>query len=94
MLTGTLTKEQYNEILALAYWIADTQYIQERFGADNPELDRCRKTLTECVFPSLDELQVPFWIQNAVICWAENWRNYVGGYVMNFLKSKNISVAE
>jgi len=90
---ATITKEQYNEILALAYWVADARYIQERYGSNEPEIDRCKKTLTECVFPALDDLQVPFWIQNAVIGWADNWRNYADGHVITFLKSKHIYVA-
>ena len=87
----TLTPRQYNALEALAYWIADVNYITERFGADDPEHERAHKTV--CMwFEDLDRLQVPFWVQNTVIFWAEDWRRYKTEYLDNYLKSKNIFV--
>lgn len=89
----TLNHDQYSAISGLAYWVADLHYMRERFGEDEPELSRAKATIEKCLFPQLDKLQVPFWVQNTVICWAENWRNTKKQYLTDFLKSKNIFVA-
>lgn len=91
-MTYTLNQDQYSALSGLAYWIADLHYMRERFGDDEPELSRVQKTIEKCLFPQLDKLQVPFWVQNAVICWAENWRNTKRQYLAEFLKSKNIFI--
>lgn len=72
------TRRQRMELESLAYWIADINYINERYGYNDQELKICRDTIEKSIFPSLDKLNVPFWVQNAVICWAENWREYKG----------------
>lgn len=89
----TLNQDQYGAISGLAYWVADLHYMRERFGEDEPELSRVRATIEKCLFPQLDKLKVPFWVQNSVIVWAENWRNTKKQYLTDFLKSKNIFVA-
>lgn len=94
MLKFELSREQFRELSALAYWVANEQYIRERHGADDPEIQRCRETITKSIFPNLDRLQVPFWVQNIVSCWAENWRNYTSNYLINYLKTKSITLKE
>ena len=89
MLEITLNQEQYNKLSGLAYWIADKSYIKERYGDNEPELDRCHKTII-MLFDELDALKVPFWAQNTVICFAENWRRYKETYLRNYLEKKNI----
>lgn len=93
MLTYILTKEQFSALDGLSYWVADLHYMREKWGDNDPELKRARATIEKCCFPELDALQVPFWVQNSVICWAENWRNTKQQYLAEFLKSKNIFVA-
>lgn len=88
----TATKKQSNEIKALAYWIADVNYIRERFGDDEPELLTCDQTI-KAIFEKLDILGVPFWVQNEVIFFAENWRAYKSQYLENAMAAKNIHVA-
>lgn len=88
----TLSKEQVKALEGLAYWIADKYYIIERYGANDPECDRCHKTILLC-FDQLDRLKVPFMVQNNVICWAENWRAYKSGYTVDLLKNKGYKIA-
>lgn len=84
--------EQKNALEGLAYWIADIEYIRERAGADDPELDKIRKTIKLC-FSELDRLGVPFWVQNSVIYFAENWRRYKENYMDQWLlKNRNIDL--
>lgn len=92
MKNRTITKEQLRELEGLAYWIADKNYIIERYGVNDPEVDRCHKTII-LIFDKLDELETPFLIQNMVICWAENWRNYKEQYTRNYLKGRGVTVA-
>lgn len=88
-LTFTATIEQRRVLQGLAYWIADINYISERYGHDVPEITECDRTI-KSLFDELDALNVPFWVQNSVICWAENWRNYKNGYLTENMKIKNI----
>lgn len=83
---------QKNEIEALAYHIADLSYMRERQGNDWPEISRTKKTISLC-FEILDKLGVPFWVQNSVICYAEDWRRYQSNYMSRWLlKNCNIDL--
>ena len=83
------TKEQRNALEGLAYRIADSAYMRERFGNDEPELKKNEKTISG-LFDLLDRLGVPFWVQNSVICFSENWRKYVQFGIFEPMKKKNI----
>lgn len=83
------TPAQFSALEALAYWIADVNYITERYGAEDPEHERAHKTV--CMwFEELDRLKVPFWVQNTVIFWAEDWRRYKDNYFFTAMQAKNI----
>jgi len=88
----TATHEQTKELEGLAYWIADYNYISERYGQEDPEIKRTEKTIN-LVFDNLDRLGVPFWVQNTVIAFSENWRRYKEIYMSDYLKTKNIITA-
>lgn len=75
------SREQINAILGLAYHVADVNYIKERYGVTDPEFSRADKNVL-LAFETLDKLKVPFWVQNSVICFAENW----------LLKNRNIDL--
>lgn len=64
------------ELSSLIYWRANLAYTRERYPDCAEEITRCKKNI-EYDFSALDRLGVPFWVQNAALCWAENWRNYV-----------------
>lgn len=85
------TKEQGRELSGLAYWIADINYLRERYGNSDPEIETADKTILLC-FDRLDALGVPFWVQNAVIVWAGNWRNYIQYYLADEMKKKQIYI--
>ena len=90
MLEFKATKEQRNALEGLAYWVADENYIRERYGNNDNEIQVCRKTITECIFPDLDRLEVPYWVQNSVISIAENWRRYKENYFDVLCREKHI----
>ena len=85
-------REQRNALEALAYHVADVNYIIERFGDKEPEYIKAHKNVL-LTFETLDRLGVPFWVQNSVVCFAENWRNYKEFYLCDWLlKNRNIDI--
>lgn len=90
MLSFTATREQSKELRGLAYWIADIKHMRERYGEDEPELEVCDKTI-RFIFDQLDKLGVPFWVQNSVVTYAEDWRRYTETYTDKWLsENRNI----
>lgn len=94
----TITRKQLSALESLAYWIHEMGYIREYYqGEENGvefknEHDRVDKTIHLC-FDELDKLGVSFLLQNSVICWAEEWRNYMKTSTINHLRSRfNIAV--
>ena len=84
-----MTKKQFAVLEGLAYRIADNAYMRERYGDDEPELENVRKTI-HSLFDELDRLQVPFWVQNTVIVWAEDWRRYKTDDMASYLTTRGI----
>lgn len=66
-------KRQFGALEGLAHWCAEYYYTLERFGADDAEMPAIRKGMSFCM-DRCDALGVPYWAQNAVLAWAENWR--------------------
>lgn len=85
--------KQNNALHGLAYRIADNAYMRERYDDAETVHERAEnhKTILS-LFETLDALNVPFWVQNSVICGAEVWRDYKSGALQNKLKAKNIIV--
>lgn len=74
---------QWADLLGLAYWVADAAYCRElmtRAEYEREEQKRHDGAITS-LFDSLDRLGVPYWVQNAVICWAEDWRREASEYM-------------
>ena len=88
-LSFNVNQEQYNALAALAYRIADNQYMIERYTREEiqNELAENHKCIMD-LFNKLDSLFVPYWLQNSVICFFENWRNYKQYSIADFFKSQ------
>ena len=91
MLKFTGNREQKNALEGLAYRIADNSYMIEMYGKENAktELQENHKTIIG-LFEKLDQLQVPFWVQNTVIFYFEDWRKYKTEYFTAAMEKKNI----
>lgn len=89
----TITKDMLRHLEGLAYWIADLNYIKERFGPEEPELETCRKTIS-LIFDELDRIQTPFSVQNNIICYFEEWRHYKMTSTRDFLRSQNVEIID
>ena len=67
-------------------------YILERYGSKDPEYKKAHENVL-LTFKHLDALGVPFWVQNSVVCFAENWRQYKNNYMDSWLlKHRNIDI--
>lgn len=94
MLHFEYTQEQQDALEGLAYRIADNNYMIERYGREDAahELRQNHNTIIG-LFDKLDNLKVPFWVQNTVIAWAENWRRYKTEYFTGAMQTKGITPA-
>ena len=86
------TMEVRHALEGLAYWVADVNYIKERFDANDPEYSKADKSIHLC-FDTLDSLNVPFWVQNTVICYAEDWRRYQENYMWLWMRDNRNIIA-
>ena len=94
MLTFKATPAQWAELEALAYWIADNSYCRERMSRadyEREEQPRHHETIIS-IFNALDRLSVPYWTQNAVITWAEDWRQHAGEYMEQALTRRGYNI--
>lgn len=89
-MTFKANRKQRAALLGLAYWIADSAYIRERSPKD-PELQVIHETI-HSLFDELDALGVPFWVQNSVICFAEDWRRYRSQYIDGYIMERGIVI--
>lgn len=86
-----ITREQLKMLEGLAYWRADLSYQRERFGDDEPEIMRTRKTIETCL-DGLDKIGTPFTAQNIVLSWAEDYRKYLTGYTRDILEARGYEI--
>lgn len=89
MLKTTINDRQLIVLKGIAYRIADIHFLKERYGDDaKHEIEVSRKTLTS-LFAEADKENIPFFVQNTVLCFFENWRNYLNTDVVTYLINLN-----
>lgn len=91
MRTFAATREQRDELEGLAYWIADRSWSRERGELDEYEDSRTDNTI-RAIFDALDRLGVPYWVQNTVIVWAEDWRRAMQENLRDAMRAKQIDL--
>ena len=89
MMTFTATREQRDELEGLAYWVSDRAWSRERGELDEHE-DHRTDTTIRAIFDALDGLCVPYWVQNTVCCWAEDWRRAMKENLRDAMRAKQI----
>lgn len=85
------TREQRDELEGLSYWIADRAWSRERGELDEYEDSRTDNTI-RAIFDALDRLAVPYWVQNAVCRWAEDWRRTMKENLRNAMRAEQITL--
>lgn len=91
MITFTATREQSDNLEGLAYWVSDRVWSRERGELDEREDQRTDNTI-RAIFDQLDRLAVPYWVQNAVICWAEDWRRAMQEDFRDAMRARQIAL--
>lgn len=82
-------KKQAKQLDGLAFWIAEQAITRERFPDDTRNISRCAASIS-LALDQLDRLAVPFLVQNAVINWAETWRNISSHDLKQAMAARNI----
>lgn len=85
----TPTREQRAELEGLAYWIADRAWSREHGLLDEHEDQRTDNTI-RAIFDQLDRLGVPYWVQNTVLHWAEDWRRTMCEGLRDAMRARSI----
>ena len=82
-----ISRRGFDELEALAYFIADMNYLKERYSREESSIEReeTHKNIL-MVFAALDHEGVPFWLQNAVIASCEDWRTYKSKYFKQIIE--------
>lgn len=91
MMTFTATREQRDNLEGLAYWVSDRAWSREHGLLDEHEDQRTDKTI-RVIFDALDRLAVPYWVQNAVSCWAEDWRRTMQEDFRDAMRARQIAL--
>lgn len=85
------TPAQRAELEGLAYWIAERAWSREHGKLDEYEDRRTGDTI-RAIFDALDRLAVPYWVQNSVIVWAEDWRRTMRENLRDAMRAEQITL--
>lgn len=91
MTNYVLTREQYKVLSGLAYWRAELAAAVEYDPTDTEDIKHCKESVSELI-TECDALEIPFFVQNIILCWAENWRAYYNQYDTDILRKHGITV--
>lgn len=78
MLQYAITKKQSNILSGIMYAAADIEYITEKYGPEEPELQAARRNLDSW----LDDATytgTPAALVNHALSYGSSWRRYIGG---------------
>ena len=89
--TDQRSRRQSQELEGLAYWIAERSCTLERCPDDADDLRRADDAI-RLHFELLDRLGVPFWVQNAAIARASDWRNTRRQSIRSAMAARNIAM--
>ena len=86
-----ITQKQYDTLLGLRHWLANKAYMIERYPADyEKERERIHKTIV-CCFNEADQLHIPFWVQNIICGYQDNWRHTLDTYLYQDLEKRGVN---
>ena len=91
MLHYEINQKQYDILLGLRHWFAVKAKMQERNPADlKRDGDNIHKTICS-LFNEADALNIPFWVQNTVCAYQDDWRHISTTYLYQDLEKNNIN---
>lgn len=91
MLYFEVDQKQYDCLLGLRHWLAVKAKCAERYPADlEREGENIHKTICG-LFDEADKLKIPFWVQNIVCAYQDDWRHSLTTYLYQDLEKRNVN---
>lgn len=85
MRTAKINSRQLSILEGIAYRIADINFLKAKYGDDaEHEIEASRKTM-KSLFADADRENIPFFVQNTVICYFEDFTKYLETSVTSYL---------
>lgn len=90
-MTFAINQKQYDILLGLRHWFAVSAKMRERYP-DEYETEREKIHKTICMtFDEADKSAIPFWVQNIVCGYQDNWRHCLDTYLYQDLEKRNVN---
>ena len=92
-LTFNINQKQYDILLGLRHWMACKAKYKERWPEDyEKERDKIHKTIV-FLFDDADRLGIPYWVQNIVCGFQDDWRHTLNTYLYQDLEKYGVNCA-
>ena len=86
-----ITQKQYNILSGLRFNMANKAYLLERYP-DEYETESKKIHLTICdLFDEADNEKIPFWVQNIVCAFQDDWRHTKQTYLYQDLEKRGVN---
>ena len=86
-----VNQKQYDTLLGLRHFMALKAKLKERYPEDyETEHERIHKTIV-CLFDEADKLKIPFWVQNIVCFYQDDWRHSLVSYLYQDLEKRGVN---
>lgn len=91
MLHFDITQKQYDILLGLRYHMANNAYLKERYPEEyETEHNKIHKTICG-LFDEADRERIPFWVQNTVCAFQDDWRHTKQTYLYQDLEKRGVN---
>ena len=86
----TINQAQYNTLSGLRHWMAVKAKMIERYpDVYETDADNIHKTIT-FLFKEADQQLIPFWVQNIVCYYQDDWRHTLDHYLYQDLERHGV----
>jgi hypothetical protein len=90
-MTFSVSQKQYDILLGLRHWMAVKAKMIERYPEEyNRESESIHKTICG-LFDEADHEKIPFWVQNIVCGFQDDWRHSINTYLFQDLEKRNVN---
>lgn len=87
----TINQKQYNILSGLRYWMSVKAKMKERYPADyEKEKENIHLTIVS-LFEDADRNKIPFWVQNIVCYYQDEWRHTLDHYLYQDLEKRGVN---
>ena len=86
-----IDQKQYDILLGLRHFMANKAYMIERYPADYElEKENIHKTIVS-LFDEADQHNIPFWVQNIICGYQDDWRHTCNTYLYQDLEKRGVN---